>query len=97
MSEQVLERRGKVERARIIDFGLTTRYGAGVRDLPIRGPLGIWFFPLLNLVYLFLLGIFNRLFSQGIEARPRKRTVIYEIVRDKEGRIIEILEREVSE
>jgi hypothetical protein len=56
----------------------------------IRGPLGIWPFPLLNTIIqvLFLL---STLASQAYQpSRPRART--YNIVRDERGRIVAIEE-----
>ena len=61
--------------------------------MEIRGPLGLWPFPLLN----FLLALLSQASarSQAVTADspgPRKR--IYQLVRDEKGRIVEIVEIE---
>jgi hypothetical protein len=59
-------------------------------ELPIRGPLGIWPFPLLNALVLIVRAL-ARLSTPAVEERrPRART--YNIVRDERGRIIAIEE-----
>jgi hypothetical protein len=58
-------------------------------ELIIRGPLGIWTFPILNTILL----IFNILLSiqqAPPDTKPKAKT--YNIVRDEQGRIISIEE-----
>jgi hypothetical protein len=56
----------------------------------IRGPLGIWPFPLLNTL-IQILALLYALASQAHQpSRPRART--YNIVRDEHGRIVSIEE-----
>lgn len=57
----------------------------------IRGPLGLWPFPLLNFL-LELIEVMKQQSMEEKESRPRKR--IYQLVRDEKGRIIEIVEVE---
>ena len=59
--------------------------------MKIRGPLGIWPFPILN----FILALVSQLQAQQASEEhrgPRKR--IYQLVRDEKGRITEIVEIE---
>jgi len=55
----------------------------------IRGPMGIWPFPILNTIIIVLNTIIN-IQQRTVETRPRART--YNIVRDSQGRIISIEE-----
>jgi hypothetical protein len=55
----------------------------------IRGPLGIWPFPILNAIII-IFQSFASLQYRPAETRPRART--YNIVRDERGRIISIEE-----
>ena len=54
----------------------------------ITGPLGLWSFPLINLLITLVRA--HHLMSK----RFRRRTT-YEIIRDERGRIVEIVEHEV--
>jgi hypothetical protein len=60
-------------------------------ELPIRGPLGIWPFPLLNALVLIIRALAKLSSTPAVEERrPRART--YNIVRDERGRIVAIEE-----
>jgi len=59
----------------------------------IRGPLGIWFFPILNAILAFIKKLRN---IRTRQTGPRRRLAIYELVRDEYGRIIQIVEREIE-
>jgi len=54
----------------------------------IRGPLGIWPFPILNALIIIFQTITS--YRPPQEARPKART--YNIVRDERGRIVSIEE-----
>lgn len=62
----------------------------------IVGPLGFWTFPLLNALISTIIAI--RSVSQAqVQAQLPARTnriVVYEVVRDEKGRIVEIVEHE---
>ena len=57
----------------------------------IRGPLGIWFFPLLNAFLQFIYAL-RRLNYGPIDGGNKK---IYQLIRDENGRIVEIVEVEL--
>jgi len=58
----------------------------------ITGPLGIWPFPLLNV----LIQVFERLRQTSVPRPSRRRRLsVYEFVRDEKGRILQIIEREI--
>lgn len=54
----------------------------------LKGPLGLWPFPLLNVLLAFL--------SKAKGGSSSRSLRLIEFVRDGEGRIIQILEREAS-
>lgn len=57
------------------------------------GPLGIWPWPIVNLILAVVEAIRARIYYRPTEVyRPRPRTVQYNIVRDEKGRIISIEE-----
>jgi hypothetical protein len=58
--------------------------------LPIRGPLGIWPFPILNTIILIVQVLVQAQVQASEGRKPRART--YNIVRDEHGRIISIEE-----
>ncbi|MEM3484789.1 MAG: hypothetical protein QXI12_04135 [Candidatus Methanomethyliaceae archaeon] len=60
----------------------------------IVGPLGFWTFPLLNALISTIIAI--RSVSQAQAQLPARtnRIVVYEVVRDEKGRIVEIVEHE---
>jgi len=59
--------------------------------LYIRGPLGLWTFPLLNALVAVITSLASlRASPPQQESRPRART--YNIVRDEHGRIVSIEE-----
>ena len=60
----------------------------------VEGPLGLWPWPILNAVLAFLYAL--RALRARAAARPRRRLVTYEIVRDERGRIVEIVEHSVE-
>jgi len=63
--------------------------GRGVSsNLMIRGPLGIWTFPILNTVIL----IVNALVNVQVSERRSPKARTYNIVRDERGRIVSIEE-----
>ena len=62
----------------------------GLEELPIRGPLGLWPFPILNAIVLVLRALAQVRVQPSEERRPRART--YNIVRDEHGRIVAIEE-----
>jgi len=54
----------------------------------IKGPLGIWPFPLINAFLMIIIAV-----KSGVKGEKRQK--LYEFVRDERGRIIQILEYEV--
>jgi len=56
---------------------------------PIVGPMGLWYFPILNILLRFL----ERLqeLRSSHYARGRMRVTVLEFIRDREGRVIQIL------
>jgi len=58
--------------------------------LYVRGPLGLWPFPILNALLAFVYTITQAYRAPVSERRPRART--YNIVRDERGRIVSIEE-----
>lgn len=57
--------------------------------LPFRGPLGLWPWPLVNLILAFALSL-----ARGARGGGSPRTRVYQLVRDDKGRIVEIVEVE---
>jgi|YelNatPaOPRAMG01_1025707.scaffolds.fasta_scaffold141535_2 hypothetical protein len=58
-------------------------------QMPIKGPFGLWPYPILNVILLFILALTSR------STVPERRSIkTYQFVRDEKGRIIEILEIE---
>jgi len=93
MSQTILEKKKK-KRKKLLDV-LKVR-GEEEEEEIITGPLGIWFFPILNAILRFI----KKLRSLR-ERRPtrtrRRRLAIYELVRDEYGRVAQIIEREIEE
>ncbi|RLJ01971.1 MAG: hypothetical protein DRP11_03630 [Candidatus Aenigmatarchaeota archaeon] len=66
---------------------------SGGQEFPwFRGPLGIWPWPLVNLILAIIYSIRSRAAPTAAPRKPTKK--IYSIIRDKEGRIVEIVELE---
>jgi len=61
----------------------------------IHGPLRIWPYPLLNALFMFFKRL-RSLSSRSQSPRKRKRMTIYSLNRDENGRIIDIIERELE-
>lgn len=59
----------------------------------IVGPLGLWPFPLLNVLLQVVLILRGAYVSAPLR---RRRMVTYEVVRDERGRIVEIVEHMVE-
>ena len=62
----------------------------------IKGPMGIWPYPLLNVILAFIFAL--TMMRQGQagasdEGKPRRK--IYQLLRDDKGRIVEIVEVEI--
>jgi len=64
----------------------------------IRGPLGVWPWPILNVILRFIRALRKTQVQPTVpvEKPHRKRMTIHEIIRDERGRIIEIVERETE-
>jgi len=62
----------------------------GDYTLPIKGPLGVWTFPILNTIVIVIQSIVQVQVPVSEERRPKART--YNIVRDEHGRIVSIEE-----
>lgn len=60
------------------------------------GILGLWAWPLVNLI-LALAENKRRGYIQPVVQERKRRMSLWDVTRDKEGRIISILEREVEE
>ena len=60
-----------------------------------RGPLGLWPWPLVNLILALAEG--KRARGYPVVPERRRRMTLWDIARDSEGRIISILEKEVAE
>jgi hypothetical protein len=58
------------------------------------GPLGLWIFPLVNLILAIVESIRVRTYQVP---QPKRRMTVFDITRDREGRIISIIEREVED
>lgn len=62
-----------------------------------RGILGIWPFPIINLLLALLQGAGSRAYPSYREPERRRRMSVWELSRDSEGRIREIIERELED
>jgi hypothetical protein len=62
----------------------------GQTQILIRGPLGLWPFPILNALIIVIQLIVSAKQSLPSEGKPKART--YNIVRDERGRIVSIEE-----
>lgn len=81
------------QRRRIFSLPTSVTSGGGLEQ--IRGPLGIWPWPILNVLLQLIKALRNIVSSSYIQspATPKRGGVkVYELVRDEKGRIIEILE-----
>jgi len=88
MSQAILEKRKK-KRKKLLDV-LKVR-GEEEEEEIITGPLGIWFFPILNAILKFIKRLRQIKYAP---TQPKRRLKIYQFIRDEKGRIIEILEHE---
>lgn len=59
----------------------------------IRGPLGLWVYPILNAILAFLKSLQELKYGSNLSYAPKKK--VYQLVRDDKGRIIEITEIEL--
>jgi hypothetical protein len=89
LSQQLLLRK---KRKRLIPFRGETEEA---REEYIRGPLGIWPYPILNVLLQFIRRIREATVAPSKPVR-RRRTVVYEIIRDERGRLSSIEEHEVE-
>jgi hypothetical protein len=94
LSEETVELRPLKRKRRIIRYPSAESYRSDGEV--IRGPLGIWFFPILNALLRFIRAL-RRQPTPTVQPERRRRMVIHEIVRDEKGRIVEIVEREVED
>jgi len=63
----------------------------------ITGPLGIWPWPILNVILRFIHALRRKTYVTPTVEKRKRRTVIHEVVRDEKGRIVEIVEREMED
>lgn len=61
------------------------------------GVFGIWPFPIINLLLALLQGAGSRAYPSYREPERRRRMSVWELSRDSEGRIREIIERELED
>lgn len=68
----------------------------GQNEEMIRGPLGLWPFPLINVLYQFRINVMQQKIPRKKNEEKRKRPEVstYNVTRDEKGRIesIEIME-----
>jgi hypothetical protein len=89
LSQQLLLRK---KRKRLIPLRTETEEA---REEYIRGPLGIWPYPILNVLLQFIRRIREATVAPAKPVR-RRRTAVYEIIRDERGRLSSIEEHEVE-